>query len=237
MYGGDYLANLIVSSNDPATPEDTVSCFLHVIAAPDIELSADTLNFDSVLVNFADTLELQVTNMGTDTLVVSNIKTDNADFTTDTTSFSLLPFEDQTVLVMFSPCTPGIITGNLIVFSNDPDEPEDSVALIGTGMVGITEGKTTLPLSFSLKQNKPNPFSKQTAIHYTCPHHSRVALEIYDVTGRLVNTLLNADVEAGYYSIFWNGTDKNEQEVPSGIYLIKITAEDYTATKKLLLIR
>ena len=236
-YGGDCLANLIVSSNDPATPQDTVSCFLHVIAAPDIELSADTLNFDSVLVNFADTLELQVVNMGTDTLAVSNIKTDNTDFTTDTTNFNLPPFEDQTVLVIFSPCTPGIITGNLIIFSNDPDEPEDSVTLMGMGMVGITEGKTVLPQSFSLTQNKPNPFSNQTTIHYACPCRSRVALEIYDVTGRLVRTLLNTDVEAGYYSMFWDGTDKHEQEVPSGIYLLKITAEDYVATKKLLLIR
>jgi hypothetical protein len=151
MYGGDYHANLVILSNDPSTPEDTVLCFLHVIAAPDIDLSTDTLNFDSVLVNHSDSLELQVFNIGADTLLVSDIKTDNVDYSVDTTNFALLPYEHQTVLVMFTPSTSGSITGNLIVLSNDPDEPADTVALHGIGMTGITEEERAVPAAFFIR--------------------------------------------------------------------------------------
>jgi|GEM_PF-6530559 len=235
MYGGDYYSNLFISSNDPATPEDTVLCYLHVMAAPDIDLSDDTLYFDSVYVNYSDTLELQVCNIGTDTLVVSDIITDNIDFSVDITSFYVLPYEEQTVLVTFTPSTPGLITGNLVVISNDPDEPADTVALIGIGVTGITEKEYAVPTVFVLSQNAPNPFQQQTAINYGCPQRCEVELAIFDVAGRLVVTLLKKQVQAGYHTVNWNATDATGRKVPSGVYLLRFTAQDHSATKKLLL--
>jgi len=249
LFGGDFFSDIVITSNDPDEPEVIVPTHLHVIGVPDIELSPDTLNFDSVFVDDSDTLELQVSNIGTDILVVSNITTDNVDYSVDTTNFNLPPNDSQTVLVIFTPSSVGLSTGNLIVESNDPDEPMDTVALIGIGMTGIAEGEVAVPKIFSVSQNFPNPFSQQTVIRYACPYRTKVALKIFDVTGRLIKTLLDEKVNAGYYSIRWDGKDKSGKKVASGIYHLKFTAsplgttgsggkvEDYKETKKLLLIR
>jgi hypothetical protein len=109
---------------------------------------------------------------------------------------------------------------------------------IGTG---ITEDKkseiTNLnPLVTKLYSAKPNPFNSQTAIRYSLSTRSKVILEIYDISGRIVKTLVNADKTPGIYSINWNCKNNRNQSVASGIYFYKLQASDYESTKKLLLI-
>lgn len=131
LYGGDYFADIIIASNDPDESEVIVPAHLHVTGAPAITISADTLDCGIVYPGSSVTDTLIVANEGTDTLTVSDISSDNGDYTIDTTNFILAPEEDQPVLVTFTPSSMGIITGLLIIESNDPDDSTLTIYMRG----------------------------------------------------------------------------------------------------------
>jgi hypothetical protein len=87
-----------------------------------------------------------------------------------------------------------------------------------------------IPTKFSVG-NYPNPFNPSTTIRYELPKDASVKMEIYDVTGRKVKTLLDGSRSAGYYSVVWNGRDENGREVASGMYLYRFTATPITGEK------
>ncbi len=90
---------------------------------------------------------------------------------------------------------------------------------------------------YSLFQNAPNPFGQNTTIWFAIPERAHVRLAVYDVTGRLVRTLVDRDLAPDVYSVVWNGTDRGERRVASGIYFCRIEAGDFIRTNKLLLLR
>lgn len=83
-----------------------------------------------------------------------------------------------------------------------------------------------------LSQNYPNPFNPITTIHYTLPQQAKISLRIFDITGRLVQTLVNEEKEQGNYSVTWNA-----KNMPSGVYLYKIDTGSYSKVKKMLLFK
>ena len=90
----------------------------------------------------------------------------------------------------------------------------------------------------------PNPFNPLTTISYTVPSNAFVTLEVYNVKGQKVKTLINKDMHQGFYTAAWNGTDENNTAVTSGLYFGKcVIASDennsdkYTSTKKMLLLK
>ena len=101
----------------------------------------------------------------------------------------------------------------------------------GTQTAG--EGATPLTTTFSII---PNP-STSFEIGYTIPNNDRVTLNIYDVSGRIVRTLVNNHVGAGYYRISWDGRDTHGKSLSSGIYFAKIYTSEFKDIKKLVLIK
>jgi len=91
---------------------------------------------------------------------------------------------------------------------------------------------TDVPSEFALLSNYPNPFNAQTVIQYQLPASSSVKLEIYNLIGEKVATLLNGAEEAGYKSVTWDAS-----EISSGIYFYKLSAGDYTETKRMMLVK
>ena len=134
LFGGDYAADLIVQGNDPANSSDTVLVKLHVTGAPDIALSDSAVEYDTTFVGVTSSKIFMINNEGTDTLFVSDIVSDAADFSTDITSFALAVGDTQTVTVTFLPSDSGFVTGTLTIFSNDPDELEVTIDLAGVGL-------------------------------------------------------------------------------------------------------
>lgn len=94
-----------------------------------------------------------------------------------------------------------------------------------------------IPSAFALNQNQPNPFNPYTTIEYTVPVRSRISMVIYDVLGRKVKTLIETTKAAGNYSAAWSGKDEAGREVGSGIYFYQFKAENYTETKKMILLK
>jgi len=88
-----------------------------------------------------------------------------------------------------------------------------------------------------LKPNYPNPFYPKTAINYSLKNNSKVILEIYNIKGQKVKTLVNGNVNVGNHKVFWNGRDDSGKAVSSGIYLYRFKTEKYTKTMKMVLMR
>ena len=98
--------------------------------------------------------------------------------------------------------------------------------------VGNGGGRGDVPTTFALMQNFPNPFNPTTEIRYALAEQCYTTLKVYDVLGREVTVLVNQVMPPGAYSIQWNsGTH------PAGVYFYRLTAGNYTDTKKMLLVK
>lgn len=89
-----------------------------------------------------------------------------------------------------------------------------------------------VPKDFELSQNYPNPFNPSTTIEYSIPKDANVSLKIFDVLGKEVATLENSHKSAGTYIVNWNASNFS-----SGIYFYRITAGNFTETKKMFLVK
>jgi len=94
-----------------------------------------------------------------------------------------------------------------------------------------------LPTEFELGQNYPNPFNPNTKIDFAVPSIADVNISVFNILGQKIATLADKEFAAGYYSVDWDATADDGSDVASGIYFYKISADDYQATKKLMLIR
>ena len=94
-----------------------------------------------------------------------------------------------------------------------------------------------MPKAFALSQNIPNPFNPTTEIGYALPQASAVRLEIVNVLGQVVRTLVDEFQAAGSHKAIWDGRDGNHQEVSSGVYFYRIAAGEYAETKKMVLMK
>ena len=94
-----------------------------------------------------------------------------------------------------------------------------------------------LPEIYALSQNFPNPFNPVTEISYQLPTESGVKLGIYNILGQKVRTLVNYEQPAGQYTVRWDGKDSSGADVASGVYFYRIVASDFTATKRMVLLK
>jgi hypothetical protein len=104
--------------------------------------------------------------------------------------------------------------------------------------VGVEdEPEDNLPSRFELSQNYPNPFNPVTTIEYRIMSRRHVTIEIFNVLGQKVRTLVDETTSAGSYRIEWNGSDDAGRQVSTGVYLYRFRAGDVVQTKKMLLLR
>jgi hypothetical protein len=102
-----------------------------------------------------------------------------------------------------------------------------------SGPVSVEGGPDRLTLSASY----PNPFGAATAIAFRLPEPSRVRVAIYNVSGRIVRVLLDADRPAGHHNTVWDGRDASGGRTPSGVYFCRVEAGRFARTRKLVLVR
>jgi uncharacterized delta-60 repeat protein len=98
--------------------------------------------------------------------------------------------------------------------------------------VGIQNISSEIPDKYSLSQNYPNPFNPETNIEFALPRANKVRLSIYNFLGQEVAVLVNDQLDAGTYSYDWNAS-----ALPSGAYFYRLQADEFTETKKMLLIK
>ena len=104
-------------------------------------------------------------------------------------------------------------------------------------LITSVDNNAIVPGQYSISQNYPNPFNPITTIQYNIPVRSRVKLQVYDITGRLVKVLSDMEQEAGFHIVSWNANDNSGNNVASGIYFLRITAGAYMNTVKMMLLK
>ena len=103
-------------------------------------------------------------------------------------------------------------------------------------VVGV-EGEELIPDEYSVSQNYPNPFNPATSVSYTLPKQSKVKIQVFDITGSLIATLLNVNQAAGFHNIIWNGKNSIGMQVSTGIYFMRFNADVYSKTIKMMLLK
>jgi len=101
-----------------------------------------------------------------------------------------------------------------------------------SNLTDIKDENPQLLEQYSLMQNYPNPFNPVTEIRYQIPENTSVILAIYDLLGRELKILINEKMNAGVHNVNWNATP-----YPSGVYIVKLTAGNFVASKKLILLK
>jgi len=91
--------------------------------------------------------------------------------------------------------------------------------------------------AFKLEGNFPNPFNPKTTIRFSLPETAQAELSVYDVEGRLVRALQAGRLEAGTHAIDWDGRDEAGREAAAGVYLYRLTAGEYEATERMVLLK
>ncbi len=91
--------------------------------------------------------------------------------------------------------------------------------------------------NFKLFQNFPNPFNPSTAIRFNLFRSENIKLQILNINGELIKTLLEKELPPGQHEIIWDGTDSQNQKVTSGVYFYRLISENNELTKKMILIK
>ncbi|NOZ08407.1 MAG: T9SS type A sorting domain-containing protein, partial [FCB group bacterium] len=94
-----------------------------------------------------------------------------------------------------------------------------------------------VPQAYTLSQNYPNPFNPATTIEFSVVGDSRVTLAIYDITGRLIRTLVNGNLAEGYYNVTWDGRDAANNTVSAGMYIYTLSAGSETISHKMVMMK
>ena len=97
--------------------------------------------------------------------------------------------------------------------------------------------QTSIPSEFQLFQNHPNPFNPETTIRFALPEASHVEITIYNTRGQIIHRLVSQNYPVGEHAMKWDGQNDLGADVASGTYLYKIQAGEFTATRKMALVR
>jgi hypothetical protein len=258
---GTYEADLIVRSNDPRWPEAVVPVDLSISDRAEILVEPDSLRAVSPA-GKARILGLKLGNAGIADLGFSVVPVDPAhsseppQWIAVTPSEGIVPgggYADLRVRADARGLDVGLHEASLMIISNDQVRPviyvgislsvvsaspkphDDSTPPDSSGdHAGVTDW---VPTEFALSQSRPNPFSRSTAIVFDLPVGAGVTLDIYDVRGTRIATLVDDVLAAGRYSVTWSGQDESGADASPGVYFYRIRAGRWTQTRSALLIR
>ncbi|MBN8583489.1 MAG: T9SS type A sorting domain-containing protein [Ignavibacteria bacterium] len=121
------------------------------------------------------------------------------------------------------------ITGDTLYIS---DYNTRSLRVLTGVTLGIINVNSIEPENFSLSQNYPNPFNPVTNIEFDVPKSSIVKLSVYDVQGKLIETIVNSELSAGTYKADWNASNFS-----SGVYFYKLESDGFIQTKRMILVK
>ncbi len=111
------------------------------------------------------------------------------------------------------------------------------VVTITLDLTGTGVDEPTIPVAFALRQNYPNPFRGGTTLAFDLPHPSKTTLEVYNVAGRRVATLVERELPAGRHAVAWDGKDADGHDVSAGIYFYRVQSGANEAMKKMIILK
>ena len=203
--------------------------------APKAKISAApyTVNFDTLSIP-GDTVSyfVSICNYGNTNLSVSSVTSNNPVFTVESFPTTISANQFGYAKVKFTPAAANTFyTGVITIINSD-----STLNITLNGVSGIVNGITPvageIPRSFSLYQNYPNPFNPVTNIKFSIPKSGFVKLDVYDINGKAVRTLVSQNLPAGSFI-----ADFDASSLTSGVYFYRLTSGSFTETRRMILVK
>lgn len=131
---------------------------------------------------------------------------------------------------------PGDYLCNIVVFSNDPVNSVVTVP-VNLNIEATGTGNGTIPAVTMLRGNYPNPFNPETTIGFGLKESGIVQLDVFNLKGQKVKTLVQDYLDPGFHEVVWDGTDSRGNAVGSGVYFYRMQTRDYDGISKMLLLK
>lgn len=122
------------------------------------------------------------------------------------------------------------------VTATDDAENEGNAASVSSVSTGVAEG-AGMPGVFALRQVRPNPLERGATIVFDLPRPSHVVLQVFDVSGRLIRSVVDGEMPGGHHGFEWNREDDAGRRVASGVYFVRFRAGDFEETKRAVVLR
>jgi len=196
-------------------------------------MSTEPIDFGTVAVGQSAEHLLRVVNFGQ--LVMVGQLTITGEFDSPVYTFSVDPEGNTEIPIIFAPTEEGEYTGQLNITTND--SANYSFTIDVSGVCGPTSTDAVTPLVTKLENNYPNPFNPETNIAFSLSERGQINIDIYNIKGQLVKSLVNGIMPAGRHIALWNGKDDNNKSVSSGVYFYRMQSSEYSSTKKMLLMK
>ena len=227
---GPIEGSIVFTSNANTSPDEVYLSGIGKGAF--LQFSTKEVSVGTVSVGtFRDTTFL-LHNAGNDTLQIVDILSSQPVFTVHRGRSWLAPGDSTTDSIRFAPVHNGEIAGLLIYQSNATSSPDTvRVAGVGDTTTAVMEQTDEL-LQFRLHQNFPNPFNSSTVIRFDIPRDGFVTLQVFNLVGEEVASVLNKTISQGEHSVVWNA-----EGFPSGVFFYRMRCGSFVETKKLMLIR
>lgn len=197
-------------------------------------VSPTLLHFGTVQTGHVKTRTFSVTNETPTDLVINGFGSTHLAYTvTDTVPIVIPPGGSADVHVQFTPFAGTDFTGAVYARAvNDTELIAAAVACDGTGFGSALSAGDALSPDFALHAGQPTPFQTETAIRFDLPRRGPVTLEVFDVRGRRVETLVDGVLGAGTHHAVWSAG-----ALPDGVYFLRLSAGALVATRRTVLIR
>ncbi|MCK5052522.1 MAG: T9SS type A sorting domain-containing protein [Candidatus Cloacimonetes bacterium] len=207
-----------------------------IIPEPEIEINPDEFVLE-MMSNEIFTDEFTITNIGSGTVsydIEINYLNGDGWLSINPNFGELLEDETDTIEITFdtTDLTAGIYESEIIITYNG----DEAIIPVTLTVIG-TDAEDSVSNVTVLLGNYPNPFNPTTTINYNLAEEDNVTLEIYNLKGHKVKSLVNVHQSVGQHSVVWNGTDENNKSVSSGVYFYKLRSGRYTSTKKMILMK
>ncbi len=229
----------VSGGTDCARVDFVVFPSLGAIFPPILHVDPNIVNVE-VPANQTEVFELEFSNIGGDVLDYE-ISTTNIPtwLSYEPDAGNIATGSSETIELTFDPANlePGNYSSALIV--DYYLEEQTIIPIMMT--VTATDANNILPAVTEFNGNFPNPFNPTTNFKFSLKKRAKVNLQIYNIKGQKVRTLISEKMEAGYHSMIWDGKDENRRNAASGVYFSIFEADDgdsdYTSTKKIILLK
>jgi len=218
----------------PELAERITSFYTTGNAAPKGKISAAPWNvvYDTTRSGDTSSYYVAIMNYGNATLTVSSVTSNSTAFVVESSPASIAAGELAYAKVKFKPTSPFTLYSGTLTIANSDLVKTVTLTGVSGQTLGIEQLGSTVPSSYSLNQNYPNPFNPETNIEFSLPKSSFVNLSVFDISGKLVSTLVESSLSAGKYNYRFTS-----EGLSSGVYFYKLVAGDFMDVKRLMIVK
>lgn len=202
------------------------------IPRPEISASPFQYRFDTLAVNDTASLILSLFNYGTGNLNISNISSSASQFSVTELPSVIPQNEFAYARIKFRPDQFNLAFASTLSIESNDTTIFVNVTGYSNNTIGVTTLSTEIPVKYSLSQNYPNPFNPVTNLEFGISNPEFVKLKVYDNLGKEVATLVYGNLKPGSYKYNFDASG-----LTSGIYYYKLETDNFTETKKMLLVK